>query len=367
MKQRAHAWVALRALKLIDDSNRKNSDQFLELMSYYLSDVWDGAWLPDTLIRDMSYGHIFKMDSDNEFVPDIGSLDWSKVTYSELKRRTYGSRLCLEDYLKDSEELRRPYWVTEKSGHLPDRVIALNHSIIDMLKMGDFPIAFYPKKKRSKAYRSDDLSDQKIKGLSLSPNFSARQIALTFFIVSHYVCDAHMPLHCDLRDMKAERAGRDKKQRRLPKPLHPGIEEVWEDSFPDKEDLTIHDYTPESIESVTSSMPDGSLIKLDEPGSPYALSSHLPSSLPNEWDEMVSISRISYGVSRKWIPQSFRQIQEEVGKEKCKAKAAPFKYDDLVKIIGEKEFEDVTNRIFHDAVESVARIWYRAWNIFATK
>ena len=364
MKQKAHAWVALRALKLIDDSNRKNANLFVELISYYLSDVWDGAWLPDILIRDMSYGHISKMDSDDKFVPNITSAPWRKVTYSELKKKTYGKRLCLENYLKDSKELRKPYWTTERSGHLPDRVIAINHSIIDMLKMGDFPIAFYLKKKKSKAYRSEDLSKQTIKSLSLSPNFSARQIALTFFIVSHYVCDAYMPLHCDLRDMSARKVEEEGRERRLPRPLHPGIEAVWEESFPDKEVLTIHDYTPESIESVTSSMPKGSLIEIDRVDSPYALSTRLPSNMPNEWDEMVNICRISYAVSRKWIPQSFEEIQDLIGKDKCKAKATPLKYDDITRIIDEKDFKDVTNRIFHDAVESVARIWYRAWNIF---
>jgi len=359
MKQRAHAWVALRALKLIDDSKKEKTDLFVEMMSYYLSDVWDGVWLPDTLIRDMSYGHIFKMDSDPEFVPNIDSQPWRKVNYNELKKRTYGKRLCL-DYLKGCEELKKPYWVTEQGGHLPDRVIAINHSIIDMLKMGDFPLAFYLRKKRSKAYRYEDLTKQTVKSLSLSPNFSARQIALAFFIVSHYICDAHMPLHCDLRDMLAW-AG-DKERRRLPKSVHVGIEEIWEESFPEKEMLTIHDYTPESIASVTSSLPKGSLIEIDRDNGPYALSTRLPSNMPNEWDEMVNICRISYAVSREWIPQSFKEIEELVGKEKCKA--GTLDYEDTVRIVGEEAFKEVTNRIFHDAVESVARIWYRAWNIF---
>ena len=359
MKQRAHAWVALRALKLIDDSNKNKTDLFVEMMSYYLSDVWDGAWLPDTLIKDMSYGHIFKMDSDPEFVPNIDSQSWRKATYSELKKRTQGKRLCL-DSIKGCEELEKPYWVTEESGHLPDRVIAINHSIIDMLKMGDFPLAFYLQKKKSEAYRSEDLTRQTVKSLSLSPNFSARQIALTFFIVSHYVCDAHMPLHCDLRDMQAL-AG-DKKRRRLPMPLHVGIEEVWEESFPDKEMLTIHDYTPESIASVTSSLPKESLIEIDRENSPYALSTRLPSSMPNEWDEMVNVCRISYAVSRKWIPQSSEEIEKLVGKDKCKAEALD--QNDIERIFGKEAFKDVTNRIFHDAVESVARLWYRAWDIF---
>ena len=172
-----------------------------------------------------------------------------------------------------------------------------------------------------------------------------------------------MPLHCDLRDYKADKVDGDS-ERRLPKPLHSGIESIWEDYFPDKVDLTLHDYTKESIDSVVSNLPDESIIELDKTGSSYSLSPRLPSNLPNEWDEMVNIARISYAVSRKWIPHSFQDIVDIVGSDKCRARASPLKYDDVVKIIDPSNFTDVTNRIFHDAVESVARLWYRAWNIF---
>ena len=185
--------------------------------------------------------------------------------------------------------------MTDKSGHLPDRVIAINHSIIDMLKMGDFPIAFYLKKEKPEEYMKE-LTRQKIKDLSLSPNFSARQIALTFFIASHYICDAHMPLHCDLRDMEAMTV-EGTIERRLPEPLHRGIEAVWEKSFPSKNVLTIHRYTRESIEKVTTSLPSNSLIEIDKVPT-YALSKELYKNMPNEWDEMVNICRISYAVSR---------------------------------------------------------------------
>ena len=142
MKQRAHAWVALRALRLIDETKDPKLRLLVELLSYYLSDVWDGAWIPDTIIGDMSYGHIFKMDSDDRFIDEIRSKQYRKLTFDDLKKATGGTRLCLEDYLKGFGELENPYWVIEVSGHLPDRVKALTHSIIDMLKLGDFPIAF---------------------------------------------------------------------------------------------------------------------------------------------------------------------------------------------------------------------------------
>ncbi|WP_456474509.1 hypothetical protein [Candidatus Pyrohabitans sp.] len=335
MKQRAHAWVALRALKLIDDSGR--APKLVELLSYYLSDVWDGAWLPDILIRDMSYGHIFKMESDPELLGGIEPR--RKVTYTQLKKNLSGRRLCL-GYLKGSEELRKPYWVHEEvGGHLPDRVIALTHGIIDMLKMGDYPLAFYAKKKRARAYRREDLSRQRIRDLSLSPNFSARQIALMFYMVSHYICDAHMPLHCDLRDY----GGRGIR-RRLPRSLHPSIEAKWEESFPDKERLTIHDYTTESLDEVVTDLPEDSLIEIDSEKK-YSLG-RITLPRRNEWDEMVNISRVSYAFSREWIKQPYRDA------------------DALIADIGEEEFRRGTNLIFHDAVAEVARIWCKAWGVF---
>ncbi|MFQ5887942.1 MAG: hypothetical protein ACE5HY_04520 [Candidatus Hydrothermarchaeales archaeon] len=336
MKQKAHAWVALRALKHINDTGK--APKLVELISYYISDVWDGAWLPDTLIRDMSYGHIFKMDSDPQVIGPVEER--RKVTYSELKRRLTGKRLCL-NYAKDSSELRKPIWVHDTaSGHLPDRVIALTHGIIDMLKMGDYPLAFYAKGKKTKEYLMKDLAKQKIKDLSLSPNFSARQIAMMFFMVSHYICDAHMPLHCDLRDRSMDNVGR-----RLPDTLHPSIEKKWEESFPAKKTLAIHDYTTDTLDDIVSKLPDESLIELDS-NQDYALSERITKPKKNEWDEMVNICRVSYAFSREWISQPHNNT------------------DDLIQDTGEDEFKKATNFIFHDAVESVARIWCKAWTIY---
>jgi hypothetical protein len=253
MKQKAHAWVALRAFKLIDDLGK--APKLIELLSWYLSDVWEGAWLPDTLIVDMTYGHIFKMDSDPKRIGENINPRY-KVSWTELNRKLKGNRLCLK-YIKGFEELNLPYKAPDEGGGLPHRVIALSHSISDMLKLSDFPLALYAKKKPPRYYQKD-LSAQKISSLSLAPNFSARQIALTFFLLSHYICDAHMPLHCDFRDFNTKGS-----KRRLPAKLHPSIEEKWEDSFPDKNILTPHSYSKVSIDKAVASLPRGSLIEID--------------------------------------------------------------------------------------------------------
>ena len=175
MKQKAHSWVALRALKLIEDSGQV--PKLSELLFYYLSDVWEGAWIPDSLIVDMGYGHTHKMDSDARIRGiKLAGQDWFRVSHSQLDKALVGKRLCL-DYIQDSPELQKPYRAHPKyGGHLPNRVIALSHTIGDMLKLGDFPLSFYVPAKRKKGYKTKDAagadySAEPIKNLSLSPNF----------------------------------------------------------------------------------------------------------------------------------------------------------------------------------------------------
>lgn len=342
MKQRAHAWIALRALKLLNDSGK--APRLSELLHYYVSDVWDGAWLPDTLIVDMSYGHTFKMDHDPQRLGfDISQDKWLKIPYSKLKKKLKGQRLCLQ-YIKDAQILKVPYRThPNNGGHLPNRVIAISHTIGDMLKMSDYPLIFYARKKKRSTFEKD-LVTQKVKDLSLSPMFSARQIALMFFIISHYVADVHMPLHCDYRDFGSES---DRTQMgRLPKKLHPSIEEKWELYFPPKEILVLHDHLRLSIDEVVSSLPAGSAIKIDT-GNEYALDPGILKTAGDEWKEMVYIARTSYALSTTWIDQPYQDVNDMVSSGN--------------RLI---EFEDVTNRIFHDAVESVARIWLKAWQRF---
>ncbi len=348
MKQRAHAWVALRAFKLIEDM--KKAPKLVQLLSYYLSDVWDGAWLPDTLIKDMKYGHVFKMDSDPKMLglEEIAPRERFLTSFDELDSRLCGNRLCLE-YIAGFDELDKPYRShPELGGHLPSRVIALSHTIGDMLKMSDFPMAFYAKRgkaleKAEQAFKKD-LTRQKIKTLSLSPSFSAREIALMFFILSHYICDAHMPLHCDLRDFSIRGC-----KRILPSKLHSTIEDEWEGYFPEKEDINLHDYLGKSVdEIVIESMPKDSLIELDL-GGKYKLGRGMAwGTWRDEYYEMVNVARVSYAMARKWIDQPYMDVKKLLEKKSV------------------QEFKHILNCIFHDAVESVARIWYKAWERYIT-
>jgi hypothetical protein len=152
-----------------------------------------------------------------------------------------------------------------------------------------------------------------------------------------------MPLHCDLRDRSLGKLGK----RRIPKKLHPGIEKVWDKNFPKKEVLILHDYSTNSVDDVVTALPEGSMIKIDTKKK-YSVGKTIPVISQDEWTEMAQICRISYAVSHKWIAKPKKNEKE------------------FIADIGEEEFEDVTNRIFHDAVQSVASIWLKAWKRYVT-
>jgi hypothetical protein len=340
MKQRAHAWVALRALKLIDDL--KAAPQLVELLCFYLSDIWEGAWLPDTLIADMAYGHIFKMDADAALLgKDLSTESWLRTPYTDLRKQLKGRRLCLE-LVKDEPVLNIPYCShPENAGHLPERVEALSHAISDMLKMGDYPLAFYAKKTVPEAYR-EDLSAQSVKDLTISPCFSARQIAITFFILSHYIADAHMPLHCDYRDYGTDGTP----SRRLPRTLHPSIEEEWEKHFPEKETLALSRATRASLDEVVKKLPAESLLATDTTLA-YSFDAESIYTPLSEWKELVLTCRVSYALAKNWIPAPVDTANTLISQQ-TKAR-----------------FATIMNSIFHDAVAATASHWLHAWNKFA--
>lgn len=65
MNQATHAWLAVEAYRKIAaetktaDGIGKKLDGLAKLLGQNLEDVVVAAWLPDSLIKDMSYGHVF--------------------------------------------------------------------------------------------------------------------------------------------------------------------------------------------------------------------------------------------------------------------------------------------------------------------
>jgi hypothetical protein len=82
-----------------------------------------------------------------------------------------------------------------RTSDLPDRCEALSQTIRDTIKI------------TNKLKRGDIVG------------FNDSQVAIFFLMLAHYVCDAHVPVHCDNRDLYK------------PSKVHPDLEEFWEEEI----------------------------------------------------------------------------------------------------------------------------------------
>jgi hypothetical protein len=334
MKQCSHAWIALRALKLIDDLVAEGGlpqgvKRLNELLFNYLPDVYEGAWIPDTLIGDMATGHIFKMD----LLPDDPSGRFT-VDYKSLSQRLGGKRRSLE-LAKDNDVLTKPYKAHASGGKLPNRVLSVSNSLSDMLKLSEFPFGQYTKVKKARAYRSESgYSSTRIKALDLAPNFTGRQIALTYFLLSHYIVDGHMPLHCDVRDMSYDN------KRKIFKGLHAKLESYWETHM--LGDTVFLVLPTLSLDEAVKRLPEGSIFAPISDGVEL-FDFHPLAAGRDEWEEMVDACRVSFALSRHLIPDQAQEVE------------------DIVQFRSQQELEEASRAIFSDAVATVAAIWVKSW------
>jgi len=164
MKQDTHIYLASKAIeftyvgvdnmryinnRIITGSKKRKArdaaDYRKKILDYYQNLTNEASWAPDYVLHDNKPFHIFKLFTDNEF-PNHGLTD-------------------LKTYIDDGVIYYK------FSGGLPFRVDHIVQSIISMNKLRAF-------------------NDQ----------FNLKQIMYQYLLLSHYVADAHVPMHCDLRD-----------------------------------------------------------------------------------------------------------------------------------------------------------------------
>ncbi len=103
--------------------------------------------LPDDILNDKGLYHTFKLFTDDEFTD------------------------C-EDYAKETHVSdNKKYYRATGGGGLPYKVDHLHRIIRDMIKLRDY-----------------------------NDSFSMQQVMYQLLLLSHYVVDAHVPMHCDIRD-----------------------------------------------------------------------------------------------------------------------------------------------------------------------
>ena len=198
MNQRTHAWLAIRAVALLEELNK--TPQLVKLLKPHLQTTAIGTWIPD--LRDTKKGsgdidnHVLKMK------PYKGSQKKRfTVTKPELLE-LLGKGRRMYDFLEKNKSLKptwwdKPYKAYPRPGqHLANRAMALTTTLIDLLILGDARVADHLPKKTSFISKIDPEAKS-----------TEEQIATYFFMQSHFVADACMPCHCDARTLSGYSKG----------------------------------------------------------------------------------------------------------------------------------------------------------------
>lgn len=320
MHQFTHAWLALKAVELLNEYKGKFNKtrnnrlkNFLGFICQYPDTFVRGAWFPDSIIGDNIHaGHTWKYYLD----PAKGK----KVKYRPP------SHINCYSFVED--ELDQKVSLYTRYSDLPDRCEALGQSIRDM-----------------------NLITNKIKSGDVVV-FNNSQIALFFLMLAHYVCDAHVPVHCDRRDLND------------PSKVHWDLEDFWEVEIDNhfkiskKDQFDLDENGLLQRKTTMKQYKKSVLYKCEQ-----VLKNSKWSNLKNKegwqvflgegnnnfWDYLVSICLVSFHMSRLMFPDP----------------APPGVNYDTVKIMDKKPFKkDVIKYspyILADAINSVALLWLATW------
>jgi len=322
MKKYTHAWLSLKAMELLktyygqfDEERNKGVKQLLRFMSRYPSTFVRGAWFPDTVIKDNTQGgHTWKyrLDSNNGRV--VRYRPPSHNNCLNFVESGLDERVTLDDRISD----------------LPDRCEALSQTIRDTILI-------------TNKVRSGDVVA-----------FNDSQIAVLFLMLSHYVCDAHVPVHCDNRDFYT------------PSKIHPDLEAFWEHEI--KKYYSVSTKTQQfdldenqnlQLDTSHRGFENSVLCKCDEilrqsrwdnmGQARQDWRAFLGSTNKNLWDYLVSVCLVSFHMSVKMFPLN----------------PPPGVNYNTVRIMKVSPFEESVIRyspyILADAISSVALVWLATW------
>ena len=309
MKKYTHAWLAFMAMKRLDQATLPETEgsgksevqvakfarSLVRWFKNYRDFVVQGAWYPDDVFADQGSSHGVKYE------PDLLSEDARafKVLPDTMEVRNL--------MMEESKLYGRPFNIVK--GNLCDRCDAMAHTIVDNFKI---------------QYREE-------KGNPIAP--SSTHMAMRFFIMSHYIADAHMPLHCDARSLGT---------------IHTAVENQWESAV--KKSYMIDEDNERFFYD-----PNGYPLKTDKMKSLMSLVEEKILSRPfiynwgysdySTWDYMSAITEYSYLLAYEMFPKDF---VDTGWKEYNKTPEA-------------ERFEEYSSKLMADAVDSIARAWLHVW------
>ena len=166
---------------------------------------------------------------------------------------------------------------------------------------------------------------------------TGNHIAMRFFILSHYIADCHMPLHCDCRSFSS---GQN---------IHGYIETQWDNQVKASYSIDTANnrffYAPDGYPLVKKMTPLMQAVEDDLVNREYL--HPWGTGNGNTWDYMSAISEYSYLMSYRLIPNTYDE--NNLTKEVFKT-AEDF-----------KRFDEYSQYILSDAVDSIARVWLHVW------
>lgn len=261
----------------------------------YRDYVVQGAWYPDEVFCDQGQSHGAK------YAPGDPLL--APQTFKKLPKT-----MEIYQLMKERSPLYEEPFVI-KDGNVCDRCNALCHTIVDNFKI---------------QYREE-------KGNPISP--SSTHMAMRFFILSHYIADSHMPLHCDARKLEK---------------VHAAIEKIWEDQVKASYEIDTDNerffYDPKGYPLTTSKMTN--LMKTVEEkiiSRPFVFS--WGDSDYSAWDYISAVTEYSYLLAYEMIPQGSKDMTV------TQYRAIP----------AFEHFNEYSAMLLADAVDSIARAWLHVW------
>ncbi len=311
MKKYTHAWIAFKAIERLQhasltDENRVFADYLIEWFQSHKDGVIRGAWYPDEIIKDNAVSHILKYTP----VPP------SDPPAPDVKFRVLPSKSLLYRSGLTSPLHNRPFNVDENN-NLPERCEALSHAVIDNLR----------------------IIEREEKGSPLAP--SSNHAALVLFMLSHYIADAHMPMHCDARPGSLGSFD-----------LHAAVEQAWEEEV-------VRYYAIDRYHQRFLYTPAGWPMLKDDPNYSGSILKSIEDELAarefqvtwgqgnsNVREFMLAVSQYSYLLAYTWLPQGYDPSRLDRA-----ALQLPF---------GEGlGFRQMSLIALADAVDAVARVWLR--------
>jgi hypothetical protein len=193
VKKNTHIYIASKAIDLTYESvdntikpdgeffhgsakgnERRAATQRHELLKHYRALITEACWAPDLVLRDNHPYHVFKLFMIDEFenIPQ---------KYLDRAFEHDGKSYC------------------KYSGGLPYRVDHIANQIVTMEKLRIF-----------------------------NDRYSLKQIMYLYLMLSHYIIDAHVPMHCDHRDDPPKDGEVKLDGAYMKESAHAALEKIWD-------------------------------------------------------------------------------------------------------------------------------------------